>query len=125
MVIVAGLAVAILIGYRYGITLWDWSELLIVPAVLAIGGYWFNRQQQNREFEIAEQRTQQIALQAFLDQITYSDTYRELRTAPASGHKRAVLRAKMQTLLRQLDGERKGLLLSFLHGAKLRACANR
>jgi hypothetical protein len=36
--IVAGLTVAVLIGYRYGITLWDWIKLLIVPAVIAGGG---------------------------------------------------------------------------------------
>ena len=124
------LTVAILIGYRYDITLWDWIKLLVVPAVIAGGGIWFNRQQRERELEIAreqrerdleiaEQRVQAAALQAFLDQMTHSTAYRELRTAPASGHKRAILRAKMQTLLLQLDEERKGLLLSFLHGAKL------
>ena len=31
-----------------GKTLWDWLDLLIVPAVLAIGGYWFNSQQNAR-----------------------------------------------------------------------------
>jgi hypothetical protein len=75
------------------------------------------RIQETRELE--DQRAQNIALQAFLDQIAHSDTYRELRSAPASGHKRTILRAKMQTLLLQLNEERKGVLLSFLHGAKL------
>ncbi len=127
---VALMTAAVLIGYRYGITLWDWIKLLIFPAVLAIGGYWFNRQQQNREFEIADnrartdrwiedQRAQETALQAFLDQITHLNAYSELRTAPASGHKRAILRAKIQTLLLQLDGKRKGVLLLSLHGVKL------
>ena len=51
--IVAGLTVAVLIGYRYRITLWDWIKLLIVPAVIAGGGLWFNRQQRERELEIA------------------------------------------------------------------------
>ena len=68
--IVAVLAVAILIGYRYGITLWDWLELLIVPAVIAGGGFWFNRQQRERELEIAEQRAQDDALHAYLDQMS-------------------------------------------------------
>jgi uncharacterized protein YjbI with pentapeptide repeats len=117
--IVAGLAVAILIGYRYDITLWDWTKLLIVPAVLAIGGYWFTEQRAQTDRQIEGQRAQDTALQAFLDQISHSNTYSELRTAPASGHKRAILRAKLQTLLLQLDEERKGLLLSFLHGTKL------
>ena len=43
----------VLIGYRYGITLWDWIKLLVVPAVIAGGGIWFNRQQHERELEIA------------------------------------------------------------------------
>jgi hypothetical protein len=47
----AVLAIAILIGYRYGITLWDWIKLLIVPGVIAGGGFWFNRQQRERELE--------------------------------------------------------------------------
>src|ERR671916_836536 len=33
------------------ITLWDWLKLLIVPAVIAGGGLWFNRQQQERQRE--------------------------------------------------------------------------
>ena len=36
------LTIAILIGYRYCITLWDWLKLLVVPAVIAGGGIWFN-----------------------------------------------------------------------------------
>jgi uncharacterized protein YjbI with pentapeptide repeats len=115
----AGLLVSILIGYRYDIALWDWIKLLIVPAVIAGGGIWFNHQQRERELGIADRRVQATALQAFLDQITHSTAYRELRTAAASGHKRALLRAKLQTLLLQLDEKHKGYLLSFLHGAKL------
>jgi hypothetical protein len=80
LAIVAVLTVAVLIGYRYGITLWDWIKLLIVPAVIAGGGIWFNRQQRARELEIAreqrerdveiaDQRVQDGALQAYLEQI--------------------------------------------------------
>jgi hypothetical protein len=43
--IVAFLTVSVLIGYRYGITLWDWIKLLIVPAAIAGAGLWFNAQQ--------------------------------------------------------------------------------
>jgi len=79
--IVTGLTIAVLIGYRYGITLWDWIKLLIVPAAIAGGGIWFNRQQRKRELEIAreqreqdakiaESRTQDEALQAYLDQMS-------------------------------------------------------
>ena len=44
--IVAVLTIAVLIGYRYDITLWDWIKLLVVPVVIAGVGIWFNRQQQ-------------------------------------------------------------------------------
>ena len=44
IVIVLSLLVAI--GFYYGITLWAWIKLLIVPAVIAAGALWFNRQQQ-------------------------------------------------------------------------------
>jgi uncharacterized protein YjbI with pentapeptide repeats len=88
----------------------------LIGALVALGGV-FTSQLLNITLEA--RRAQDSALQAFLDQISHSDTYRELRTAAASGHKRAVLRAKLQTLLLQLDGKRKGVLLSFLHGAML------
>ena len=84
---------------------------------LLISGAVFTSQLVNVALE--DQRAQDSALQAFLDQLSQGDTFSELRTAPAIGHKRAILRAKMQTLLLQLDEERKGVVLSFLHGAKL------
>jgi hypothetical protein len=88
----------------------------LIGALFALGGV-FTTQLVNITLE--DQRAQDSALQAFLDQMSHSDAYSQLRTAAASGHKRAVLRAKLQTLLLQLDEERKGVLLSFLHGAKL------
>ena len=33
------LTIAILVGYRYDITLWDWIKLLVVPAVIADVGF--------------------------------------------------------------------------------------
>jgi hypothetical protein len=79
LVVVLGLL--ILIELPFGITLWEWMELLIVPAVIAGGGVWFNRQQQERqlqanraqqerELEISDQRAQDEALQGYLDQMS-------------------------------------------------------
>ncbi len=56
VVVFVVLTIAILIGYRYGITLWDWIKLLIVPAVIAGGGLWFNRQQRERELVQVQMR---------------------------------------------------------------------
>src|SRR5215208_1835334 len=55
---VALLTIAILIGYRYDITLWDWIKLLIVPTAIAGAGLWYNTQQRARELQIADQRVQ-------------------------------------------------------------------
>jgi uncharacterized protein YjbI with pentapeptide repeats len=62
-------------------TLWDWLELLIVPAVLATGGFWFNSTQKRRELiaqeaqkdyeqYIQDQRAQDDALQAHIDYVS-------------------------------------------------------
>src|SRR5829696_3016723 len=129
---VALLTVAILIGYRYDITLWDWIKLLIVPAVIAGGGLWFNRQQRERELEtarqqrereveIAERRTQDEALQAYLDQMgqLLLDKDRPLRQSKEDDEVRTLARARTLTLLRRLDGERMASVLQFLVEAKL------
>src|SRR5947209_7770903 len=42
--------------YRPAKTLWDILQLLIVPVILAIGGFWLNQIQKSREEKITEQR---------------------------------------------------------------------
>jgi hypothetical protein len=62
-------------------TLWDWLQLLVVPAVLAAGGLLLNAAQRARELEaqeaqkdreqyIQDQRAQDDALQAYLDYVS-------------------------------------------------------
>ncbi len=63
-------------------TLWDWLQLLIVPAALAAGGFLLNRAlaerqraadeaQREREQVTQEQRTQDAALQEYLNHMSY------------------------------------------------------
>src|SRR5260370_36954605 len=40
--------------YQPGKTLWDWMQLLFIPVVLAVAGFWFN----HRERKAAELRTE-------------------------------------------------------------------
>jgi hypothetical protein len=49
--------------------LWDWLQLLIVPAVIAAGVAWFSQQQRDRELETAERRSQDEALEAYFNQM--------------------------------------------------------
>ena len=51
-------------------TLWDWLQLLIVPIILAIGGFWLNQMQKSRE-----QRT--IKKQAKLERELTNDNQKE------------------------------------------------
>jgi uncharacterized protein YjbI with pentapeptide repeats len=88
----------------------------VIGALVALGGV-FTTQLVNSALE--NQRAQDDALQKYLDQVSDSETYKDLRTAKEEGYKRAVMRAKMKTLLLALEGGRKSILLLFLNEAKL------
>jgi uncharacterized protein YjbI with pentapeptide repeats len=124
-------------------TFWDYLELLIVPAALAIGVYWLNRAQQERdreadqaqqqrerkadedrrqrELEVGNQRAQDEALQAYLDHMSQlvADKERPLRRAQPGDSLSVLARARTLTVLPRLDGERKGSVLQFLYEAGL------
>jgi hypothetical protein len=113
-------------------TLWDWLQLLIIPAVLAGGGLWFNRQQREQELRIAAgQREQELktantraqdeSLQAYLDQISLllTDKERPLHRARPGDNLGTVARARTLTVLGRLDGIRKRSLLQFLYESNL------
>ena len=112
---------AILFGYRYGITLWDWIKLLVVPAVIAGGGLWFNAQQRKREREIASDRAQDEALQAYLDHMSQlvTDKERPLHKARPRDNWSSVARARTFTALGRLDSSRKRSVMQFLYESGL------
>jgi hypothetical protein len=117
------LTVAVLVGYRYDTTLWDWLQLLVVPAVIAGGGIWFNRQQRERELEVAERRAQDEILQAYLDQmsgmlIPTTDQPSLYKARPGDSLS-SVARARTLTVLPRLDGERKARVVQFLYESGL------
>jgi hypothetical protein len=114
--------------------LWDWLKLLVVPAVIAGGGIWFNRQQRERELEIAaqqreqelelaERRTQDEALQAYLDQMSGmlipNKDQPSLYKARPGDSLSSVARARTLTVLPRLDGERKAQVVQFLYESGL------
>jgi hypothetical protein len=110
-------------------TLWDWLELLIIPATLLIGGYLLNRADKRHDDaraardlredrEIAEQRTQETALQTYLDQMARLMLENSLSSTPTPEAK-DVARVWTLTVVRRVDAERKGIVLQFLHESKL------
>jgi uncharacterized protein YjbI with pentapeptide repeats len=102
-------------------TFWDWLSLLIVPIVLALGGYLFNRSESRRTKEDADQRAQDDALQAYLDHIgeLLLDKDKPLRDSKEDDEVRTLARARTLTVLTRLDGNRKGSVLRFLYEARL------
>jgi uncharacterized protein YjbI with pentapeptide repeats len=104
--------------WQRGKTLWDWLDLLLVPALLAIGAWLLNRAARERENRIELDRSREAALQTYLDRMTelIKDGICESELDDA---RRSIAQARTLTVLRQMDGERKGLLARFLHDSRL------
>jgi uncharacterized protein YjbI with pentapeptide repeats len=136
---IAALAVLIIVicGYLFGLTwtglpkrtLWDWLELLIVPGVLALGGYLFTRSEnKRRDADAARQKENDQALaderaeheRALAEQRRLDETVRDyindvgdlllekgLGKAEAGEAVSILARARTLTVLRMLNGDRK------------------
>jgi hypothetical protein len=112
------LGLLVLIASAVDKTFWDWLNLLIVPVVLAIGGYLFTRSENRRAGQIEEQRAQETALQAYLEQLT--QLVREgLREKDPLNSIRLLARGRTLHVFWQLDPKRKRALLQMLHEAGL------
>jgi uncharacterized protein YjbI with pentapeptide repeats len=115
---------------------WNYLDLLIVPAALAIGVYLLNRAQSEREREaqaaqrrrelaVAKQRAQDEALQAYLDQMSklLLDKNRPLLESKTDSAENFLAKARTLTVLTRLNGERKRSVVDFLFEASL-ICKN-
>jgi len=74
----------------------------VYSSMIAGGGLWFNRQQRDREVEIADRRAQDEALQAYLEQIgqLLLDKDRPLRQSKEGDEVRMLTRARTLTVYR-------------------------
>jgi uncharacterized protein YjbI with pentapeptide repeats len=126
------LGLVVLIASAVDKTLWDWLELLIIPVVLALGGYLFTRSENQRrdknaedqralDRELADERRQDDTLQAYLDGMSelLTDKDRPLHRARPGDSLSSVARARTLTVLPGLDGRRKGRVVRFLYEAAL------
>lgn len=105
--------------------LWDLLQLLIVPLVLAILGIWFSRRERATERVIAANRLQEEALQGYLDRLSDLLLEKGLRESEwnqetgLDSEVQTLARARTLTLLRQLDGDRKAMVIHFLYDTGL------
>ena len=108
-----------------GKTLWEFLDLLIIPIFLAVGAYWFNRQEKKTELELALAQQREAALQSYLDKI--SDLILEknlLATKDAAENSPEaslldIAQVRTVTTLRQLDPQRQNTLFQFLRDTGL------
>ena len=106
--------------------LWDLLDLLIVPLALAIIGLLFTAQQDTRQQLLEEQRAQNMALQAYLDQMNDLILDRKLlevnKGVPvhAPGDPvHTLAQARTTTAITQFDGEHNQAMIRFLSEAGL------
>jgi uncharacterized protein YjbI with pentapeptide repeats len=100
-------------------SLWDFLDLLIVPLALAIIGLGFAAQQQARQTQIEEQRAQNAALQAYLDQMNPLILEKDLLGSEEGNTVFTLAKARTTTVLAQLDGEHNQAVTRFLSDAGL------
>src|SRR6186997_754935 len=117
-------------------TLWDWLQLLIVPAILvAVTFAWSatqtrsdNKREDRRiaadnkrddrriaaDRAAAEEARRDATLQAYLDQMSGLMLDKKLLTSQRGDAVSAVARTVTLTALRRLDGQRKGQVVRFM-----------
>jgi len=111
-------------------TLWDWLQLLIVPFMLVIGGFWLSQLQKSREqrattqrdkteHEIATDNQRAAALQVYIDRMSELFMEKHLRDSQPEDEVRTIARVRTLTVLSGLDPMRKGSILLFLHESGL------
>jgi uncharacterized protein YjbI with pentapeptide repeats len=122
-------------------TLWDWLQLLIIPAVLAVAGYIINltisrgeqdatEQRAKSEREAAEKRAEtereialdnqrEAALKEYIDKISELLLHENLRKSTQKDEVSMIARVQTLTVLTRLDSGRKRTVLQFLHESML------
>lgn len=112
-----------------GKTPWDWMQLLLVPVLLAVGGFFLSstvqqgqqlqaEKQQETDREIAADNLHEVALQNYLDKMTDLLLHESLSDGNSSEAK-TVARVRTLTVLRGLDGLRRGEVIQFLYESRL------
>ena len=113
-----------------GKTLWDWLQLLIIPTVLAVGGYVINltisrgeqeatKQRAITEREIANDNQREATLQGYIDKMSELLLHEKLRQSPQTEEVRTIARVRTLTTLLRLDENRKRSVLQFLYESRL------
>jgi hypothetical protein len=115
--------------YQPGKALWDWLQLLIIPAFIAFGAVWLTaRQNHDREIaheqhehdlNIAVDNQREAVLQTYLDKMTELLLEKNLRKSQREDEVRKIAHVRTLAVLPSLDNRRKGIVLQFLYESDL------
>jgi uncharacterized protein YjbI with pentapeptide repeats len=100
-------------------TLWDWLQLLIVPAILLVVVALWNASQASRDKSREDQSRQDATLTAYLNHMSELMLSGKLLEAEVGSPVRAVARSVTLAMLRRLDGDRKAAVIRFLYEGHL------
>jgi len=100
-------------------TLWDWLDLLIIPAVLAVVAFLLDGSRKRSEQAVESDRQRQQTLDCYFDYISELLLSGHLLNTTNSNYARELVRTRTLTALRLLDGKRKAQVLQFLFEARL------
>jgi uncharacterized protein YjbI with pentapeptide repeats len=114
----------------HGKTIWDWLELLVIPAALALAALWFTKKQADTALLLAERRAaidrqlgadraEEDALHSYFDRMSQLILENQLDSARPNSNLQAIAEARTLTTLRRLNPERQGLLIRFLSSSHL------
>ncbi|MCA9919612.1 MAG: pentapeptide repeat-containing protein [Anaerolineales bacterium] len=104
--------------YR-GKTLYDWLELLIIPTALGIIVWFLNKQDNANDRILTKDNQRQAILDDYLNTMATYVLENQLCLSEKGSEIRNIARVRTISVLRELDGERKGQVLNFLSGANL------
>ena len=109
---------------------WDWLQLLIVPLMLALGAFYLNSAADFRDYQIAqEQKHQEILTDYFSKMQDLIVETKKSKQTPGSKESnseerlllefRPTAQALTLSVLEQLDGKRKGKVITYLAESQL------
>ena len=104
--------------------LWDWLELLVIPLALALGAWWFKREERKSELRIAIETDRRNLLATYFDRMENLLLGHRL-IEDFEGEAVEIGRARTLHILRSVDGKRKGHVIRFLIDCKALTLENK
>lgn len=95
--------------------LWDWLQLLIIPAILAVAAWILNKVQKQSENDLETDRQRQSAMESYFDKMTKLLLEDNLRKSPQDSEARIIARTLTLGMFKVLDTGRKAQVLQFIY----------